>query len=64
MGICRILGLVGSALCLGILILAVVDEGIPDKPKELFVLFSLLLPAFHFFPLPKRSYGLRQKNQS
>jgi hypothetical protein len=54
MGVCRVLGLVGSASGLGVLIFALYEDGLPDEPIQWWIYLSLLLLAFNFFPLPKQ----------
>ena len=58
MGIYRILGLVGSASVLGLLIWMIIDNGLPDKPSEWFVSFSFLLVAFNFVSITKSNDSL------
>jgi len=54
MGVFRILGLVGSASCLGLLIFGLYEDGLPDEPLGWWICLSLLLVAFNVFPLPKQ----------
>jgi hypothetical protein len=54
MGVCRVLGLVGSASCLAYLCFFLVDDGIPNTPAEWLAVVSLALLGFNFVPLPKR----------
>jgi len=53
MGICRILGLIGSACGLGLLIWVIIDNGLPDKPFEWFIVVTLSLIVFNLVPIPK-----------
>ena len=54
MGVCRVLGLVGSASGLGVLIFALYEDGLPDEPIQWWIFLSLALLGFNFVPLPKR----------
>jgi len=58
MGVCRVLGLVGSASCLALLCYGLVDGGIPNKPIEWFVAVSVALLGFNFVPVSKSKDSL------
>ena len=58
MGVCRVLGLVGSASGLGLLCYGLVDGGIPNKPIEWFFMVSFALLGFNFVPVSKSKDSL------
>lgn len=57
MGICRILGLIGSASCLGMLVFLSVEEGIPDRPVRWWISISLAFLVFNFFPVRSNKFS-------
>jgi hypothetical protein len=49
MGIFRILGLIGSASCIVLLIYVIAEKGLPDEPVDWWIAISLVLTVFNFF---------------
>ena len=58
MGVCRILGLIGSSSCLVFLVYWIAKEGMPNEAIEWWAFISLALVGFNLVPGSKSDESL------